>query len=1481
MAAMTGQTIPDDIERWEKKGLREDIDTDAEHVHDIYVWHNFAIEHETCDCGDRKDKGHWNPYVLVNGKPLKLEKCWFDSFDEAVGFLKGALKDKSLTGDSESRDDGIGIPENPSSEHVAKKSMVSMRARMARMAGEAGWKDMWTAELEEMEKAKPKVTMLKPSAKYESKEAFAKGLLGDMMSCIFVDQNTKERLHYVTARLSGYAKYLNSEGEIIESRTKELPPDQRKTLEDFSNLIRSYRKDPTWIGSREGIDTVDRLSTYTAPPKPKDSSKSRPLADMPEPEMKRGVRPYEDVKNLLENANEPYLKDLDKREMPMHAPADYSWFIDAYENPDFKKNAVLDDSGYYSWKEGASPESNEQNEYMRNLNSILAQLRVDPSKMRDIMAGPEASAIRRYLGLDKDKAPAAQTQRMLTLPDGSKVPVDHTIDDTNSAAFFGKDGGYNSENWINLMTDRYGYNSVPKNVFGDIDSIIDRLIEYLTSDKREHPITSEAELYSTLCNLADARFKDTLGRIPPYWGEYNGDWFIGSASALNAFKARALKAVMQRSGNEKWQKVMETMNPLYNQYVKDKIFIAPTSHDYGIPANPFRHFPDEEFVESVPSFNRTDVPSFFTPEQRTEYQNAFFNALEEAYGLPFANMAYRTMKNQTQAGHWGDGRISQPKVSYKVDSEALEQYYKLKDQLAELAQKGETDPEMQEYVKELEDYIISIDPTILLNTSPRKDHDKEYASKFPKSSTPDVVLEAGKTFMNGIGQPMNGSEDNQGVIPGSNPYGSGGGYSLHSPASIGNAISMADLLKNTELGSESFKRRMTPGEAGIPYERIEELAEISRTPGKDNKAKWSIVPRDSNFKFEHDENMRNMGMDLGGKRFPVYVSGNSMRHWMKVNAVLNAIDTYNRQVRAHKRGMPIKVSGKDEQGNPKATFADLENLTLAQLSTAIMSAYQAPGGYQREVVNLPVLAGADFSKGPVLDINATDPNNKRYNLRMASMQYFRNPEDTSTLAAPKIGRNIGDINTGNVAAPLIFDMGHSKTGYWPSTNGLDFTYEPGRWGRVPPAALVLQALAKIGDKIESFKPTSANINDAISADKSQYRNRILSEYGNLSDEDKANSPYAAIFNPQAIDGKTLDEVSDDALNRSWMDTYGFRSENDARNWAIEVAKEAYLQKKIAQTEPRLMHFMRNTPISEMDKLVAQYPQLAINMGRSEEDRDDWYRNVITTQNFRNAVYGGKGLDAGFDPDAAWTRYLKGDGAHRWVNRILGRSLIENADADNKDWMQGKTPTGAPVKGNREEEPDISFKEAVDAGDIARVFGISDYEAPSDGEKDKTVEPEAPAEKKKPSKDKSSKAPSEKKPSNDKTKSKGPSDEDKARQAEIQNHLVNTLGGGSVKTTPESNQKMEDAKQDAKYGRVKKSMSMRDRIKYFDPLFDTGVAKADEGGKKTMEGAMPSENKDTDPRIATYRSVSIGEGKDPFPMTVVDAKTGKVLFTLKE
>ena len=77
--------------------------------------------------------------------------------------------------------------------------------------------------------------------------------------------------------------------------------------------------------------------------------------------------------------------------------------------------------------------------------------------------------------------------------------------------------------------------------------------------------------------------------------------------------------------------------------------------------------------------------------------------------------------------------------------------------------------------------------------------------------------------------------------------------------------------------------------------------------------------------------------------------------------------------------------------------------------------------------------------------------------------------------------------------------------------------------------------------------------------------------------------------------------------------------------------------------------------------------------------------------------------------------------------------------------------------------------------------------------------------------------------------------------------------------------------------IKKGISMRDRIRYFDPTFDT--MDKSEGGKKMEDEAMPSGRGDSEPRKMAYRTVTMGEGKDPIPMTVVDAKTGKVLFRL--
>lgn len=145
--------IPDDIERWEKKGLREDIDTDAEHVHEFYVWKNLAIEHEVfkdCDC-----KGHWNPYAIVDGHPLKLSRDFFDSFDEAVGYLKACMKDKEIT-DEKADGSDCDIPKHPEGDTVTRKS-VSMATRIAMMNGEPGAMERYKAEMRELRKAEDSV----------------------------------------------------------------------------------------------------------------------------------------------------------------------------------------------------------------------------------------------------------------------------------------------------------------------------------------------------------------------------------------------------------------------------------------------------------------------------------------------------------------------------------------------------------------------------------------------------------------------------------------------------------------------------------------------------------------------------------------------------------------------------------------------------------------------------------------------------------------------------------------------------------------------------------------------------------------------------------------------------------------------------------------------------------------------------------------------------------------------------------------------------------------------------------------------------------------------------------------------------------------------------------------------------------------------------------------------------------------------------
>lgn len=158
---MTTLKIPDDIERWEKKGLREDIDTDAEHVHDIYIWHNYAIEHEKCDCGgDYKDKGHWNPYAIVDGHPVKLNRDFFDSFEEAVGYLKAMIKDKAIVDGEEADDedeDEPEIPKHPDGDTVARKGF-DMRVHMAMMNGEEGAREAYSNYIHDLKRSSIKPT---------------------------------------------------------------------------------------------------------------------------------------------------------------------------------------------------------------------------------------------------------------------------------------------------------------------------------------------------------------------------------------------------------------------------------------------------------------------------------------------------------------------------------------------------------------------------------------------------------------------------------------------------------------------------------------------------------------------------------------------------------------------------------------------------------------------------------------------------------------------------------------------------------------------------------------------------------------------------------------------------------------------------------------------------------------------------------------------------------------------------------------------------------------------------------------------------------------------------------------------------------------------------------------------------------------------------------------------------------------------------
>ncbi|MGN0137751.1 MAG: hypothetical protein ACI381_03995 [Candidatus Methanomethylophilaceae archaeon] len=117
--------LPDEIEKWEKKSLREDIGSEKEHTHTIYVYKNIAIEHEH-DCGCDA----WNPYVLVDGHPFKLHSDYFHNFDEALGYIKGALKEKELLDEEPDEDDEPEEPEFPKAKvNDMSKSFVMPTAR--------------------------------------------------------------------------------------------------------------------------------------------------------------------------------------------------------------------------------------------------------------------------------------------------------------------------------------------------------------------------------------------------------------------------------------------------------------------------------------------------------------------------------------------------------------------------------------------------------------------------------------------------------------------------------------------------------------------------------------------------------------------------------------------------------------------------------------------------------------------------------------------------------------------------------------------------------------------------------------------------------------------------------------------------------------------------------------------------------------------------------------------------------------------------------------------------------------------------------------------------------------------------------------------------------------------------------------------------------------------------------------------------------
>lgn len=151
---MSRPDLPDDESGWEKKGIREHIGTSEEHVDDLFVHGDYAVE--------RDADGTYEAYVIVGGTPIKVNGG-MTTFREAVEFLRGSLASKELVDDHECKEKGPVEPEHPKSDNMEKgrRPMSSMRAMMAEAHAMENWQDV--VRQDELRKAEVMKSSIRPA----------------------------------------------------------------------------------------------------------------------------------------------------------------------------------------------------------------------------------------------------------------------------------------------------------------------------------------------------------------------------------------------------------------------------------------------------------------------------------------------------------------------------------------------------------------------------------------------------------------------------------------------------------------------------------------------------------------------------------------------------------------------------------------------------------------------------------------------------------------------------------------------------------------------------------------------------------------------------------------------------------------------------------------------------------------------------------------------------------------------------------------------------------------------------------------------------------------------------------------------------------------------------------------------------------------------------------------------------------------------